>query len=82
MHPLSTNLADLNDDELHKKLGELQKRVLQASRFGPYSIIPQLQMLLDDYQYEVNERNRRKMEEMEKRAEEKGKGFKGIIDIQ
>jgi hypothetical protein len=39
-------------------------------------------MLMDDYQFEISERHRRHMESMEKRAEESGRGFKGIIDIQ
>jgi hypothetical protein len=82
MHPLSTNLSSLNDDELQKKFGELQRRLIQASRFGPFDLVPQLQMLMDDYQFEISERHRRHMESMEKRAEESGRGFKGIIDIQ
>lgn len=82
MHPLSPDLSGFSDEELQRKFGELQKRLAQASRFGPFGIIPQLTMLVEDYQYEISERNRRKMEEMEKRAEEKGRGFKGIIDIQ
>jgi len=82
MHPLANSLSSLNDEELQKKYGELQRRLIQASRFGPFDLIPQLQMLLEDYQYELSERQRRQMEAMEKRAEESGRGFKGIIDIQ
>lgn len=82
MHPLSQDLSALSDEELQKKMGELQKRLLQASRVGPFGILPQLQMLLEDYQWESTERNRRRLEEMEKRAEQSGRGFKGIIDIQ
>jgi hypothetical protein len=82
MHPLGQDLTGIGDDELQKKLGELQRKLLQASRFGPFEIVPQIQMIIEDYQWEINERNRRKMEEMEKRAEQSGRGFKGIIDIQ
>ena len=82
MHPLSPDLSHLSDEELHKKYGELQRRVLQAYRMGPASIIPQIQLLLDDYRMEISERNRRQMEQMEKKAQESGRGFKGIIDIQ
>jgi len=78
MHPLAPNLSDLTDDELHKKFGELQKRYGQAYRFGPQSIIPQLQMLMQDYQYEINLRNQKQLEELNKSA---SKGPKGIIDI-
>lgn len=77
MHPLGTDLTALSDDELHKKYGELQKRFGQAYRFGPQSIIPQIQMLMQDYQYEIGMRNKRQIEEMDKNS----KGPKGIIDI-
>jgi len=75
MHPL---VSDLSDDELHSKYGELQKRFGQAYRFGPQGIIPQLQMLMQDYQYEIGIRNQKQMEELNKNS---GKGPKGIIDI-
>jgi hypothetical protein len=78
MHPLGTDLSSLSDDELHKKYGELQKRFGQAYRFGPQSIIPQIQMLMQDYQYEIGIRNQKQMEELSKNT---GKGPKGIIDI-
>jgi hypothetical protein len=78
MHPLGPDLTGLTDDELHKKYGELQKRFGQAYRFGPQSIIPQLQMLMQDYQSEISMRNQKQMEELSKNT---GKGPKGIIDI-
>ena len=77
MHPLGPDLTGLTDEELHKKFGELQKRFNQAYRFGPFAIIPQIQMLMQDYQYEIQVRNQRQMEEMNKNS----KGPKGIIDI-
>jgi hypothetical protein len=77
MHPLGSDLSNLSDDELHKKYGELQKRFGQAYRFGPQSIIPQIQMLMQDYQYEINLRNQKQLEELNKNS----KGPKGIIDI-
>ena len=78
MHPLAPDLTGLTDDELHKKYGELQKRFGQAYRFGSQSIIPQLQMLMQDYQSEISMRNQKQMEELSKNT---GKGPKGIIDI-
>ena len=77
MHPLSPDLTGLTDEELHKKYGELQKRFNQAYRFGPQSIIPQLQMLMQDYQMEIGIRNQKQMAELDKNS----KGPKGIIDI-
>lgn len=81
MHPLSNDLSGLSDDELHKKFGELQKKFTQAYQFGPQAIIPQLQMVMEDYQAEINRRNQKQMDELMKRAESKTGGFKGIIDI-
>ena len=77
MHPLGSNLTELSDADLQKKYGELQKRYMQAYRFGPQSIIPQIQMLMQDYQYEIQIRNQRNMDELMKNT----KGPKGIIDI-
>jgi len=77
MHPLGPDLTGLSDDELHKKYGELQKRFTQAYRTGPQSIIPQLQMLMQDYQMEIGLRNQKQMAELDKNS----KGPKGIIDI-
>jgi hypothetical protein len=82
MHPLGNDLTKLSEDDLNKKFGDLMKRYNQASRFGPQSIIPQLQMLVQDYQEELKRRNAVAMEEMRKKMDKDGKAFKGIIDIQ
>jgi hypothetical protein len=68
-------------DELTTKYSELQKRMNQAYRSGPQSIIPQIQMMMEHYQAEIGERNRKQLEAMNKKAEDTGKGYKGIIDI-
>lgn len=81
MHPLAPNLHDVSMEELNTKYNDLTKRYNQAYKFGPQSILPQIEMMLDHYQNELNERNRRQLEEMNRKAEESGKGFKGIIDI-
>lgn len=78
MHPLSQNLTELTDAELHKKHGELIQRLTQAYRIGPRSIVGQIQMLLEDYNAEIQQRNQKQLEEMMK----KSKGMSGIIDIQ
>ena len=82
MHPLGTDLSQLKEEELNKKFNELMKRFGQASRFGPTSIIPQLQMLISDYQAEMQRRGAVAMEEMRKKMDKDGKAFKNIIDIQ
>ena len=77
MHPLGSNLTEMSDDDLQKKYGELQKRYMQAYRFGPMGVIPQIQMLMQDYQSEIQVRNQRQFEEIQKNS----KGPRGIIDI-
>ena len=81
MHPLSPDLSTLTDEEVASKFNELSKRLGQAYRSGPSQIIPQIQMLMQDYQQELGNRQQKLMKEMEQRAEKNGKGFKGIIDI-
>jgi hypothetical protein len=77
MHPLGPNLTGLSDADLQKKYSELQKRMGQAWRFGPQSIIPQLQMIMEDYQAEISLRMQKQMAELDKNS----KNPKGIIDI-
>lgn len=76
-HPLAPNLSDLTDDELHKKLGDLNQRLGQAFRFGPSGAIGQLQMLQAHYQEEVSRRHQKQIEELSQRSG----NFKNIIDI-
>lgn len=78
MHPLVPDLSGLTTEELHKKYNELIKKLNQAQRFGPISAIPQMQMIIENYRYEMDVRNRKLMEEMEAKNDK----FKGIIDIQ
>lgn len=80
MHPLAPDLSKVSNEELYEKFNDLQRRYNQAYRFGPASIMPQVQMMMDHYRAEIAERNRRQMEEMANK-ESSGKGYKGIIDI-
>jgi hypothetical protein len=77
MHPLTPDLSNLSLDELNKKYGDLLSRMSQAYRWGNSDMIYQLQMIMEDYRNEIDLRNRRQLEEMEK----KSKNFKNIIDI-
>ena len=77
MHPLVTDLSGLSNEDLHKKYNDLMSKMNQAYRSGPTSIIPQMQMVIENYRYEMDNRNRKTLEEMEA----KGDKFKGIIDI-
>jgi hypothetical protein len=80
MHPLAPDLSGVSNEELYEKFNGLQKRYNQAYRFGPASIMPQIQLMMEHYRAEIAERNRRQMEEMAAK-ESSGKGYKGIIDI-
>jgi hypothetical protein len=82
MHPLGNDLSKLSEDELNKKFGELSKRFTSAYRFGPQQIIPQLQMLMQDYQEEMRRRQAKQMQEMMEKMDKDKNGGKGIIDIQ
>jgi SAM-dependent MidA family methyltransferase len=77
-HPLTPDLSKLTLDELNTKHGDLLKRITFAYRMGRPEMIEQLQMLMQDYQDEIQIRNQKLLADMEKNS----KGFKKIIDIQ
>jgi hypothetical protein len=77
-HPLTPDLSKLTTEELNQKYGDLLKRITSAYRMGSSDMVYQLQLLMDDYQSELSNRNRKALEEMEKNS----KNFKNIIDIQ
>ena len=65
-------------EEVMAKHSDLLKKITMAYRWGNADLVNQLQMVMEDYQSELNERNRRQLEEMQKAS----KQFKNIIDIQ
>lgn len=78
MHPLSPDLSTISDAELQQKHSELNKRITQAYRMGNGPLVAQIQMLLDDYQAELAQRQQKALESMMKNSDK----FNGIIDIQ
>jgi hypothetical protein len=78
MHPLLPDLTKLTLDELNNKYGDLLKRITYAYQIGQVGMVQQLQMLLQDYQAEIQVRNAKALQDMEKNS----KNFKNIIDIQ
>jgi hypothetical protein len=76
MHPLAPDLQNSTDADLHKKHGELIKRLHQAQRYGS-NVAAQLNMLIGDYQAEIQRRNAVAMEE----ARKNNPNFDGTIDI-
>lgn len=77
-HPLTPDLSKLSLEELTKKFNDLVSRLNTAHRFGKGDMVGQLQLLLQDYQAELNRRNELQLRELEKNS----KTFKNIIDIQ
>ena len=77
-HPLSPDLSKMSLDELNQKHSDLVKRITSAYRMGSADMVAQLQMLMNDYQAEIQRRGERALDEMQKNY----KQFKNIIDIQ
>jgi hypothetical protein len=76
-HPLAPDLSGLTDNELHEKHNELVSKINQAYRFGPSSAIPQMHMIQGHFLEEIQRRNQKQLEDMQKH----NKDFKKIIDI-
>ena len=77
MHPLSPDLSKLTDDELQQKRGELQNRLMMSYRIGNADLVMQVQLLLGDYDIELQTRNQKMMDQMSKAS----KNFGNIINI-
>jgi hypothetical protein len=77
-HPLTPDLSKVNIEDLNKKYGDLLKRITYAYRIGQSQMVGQLQLLMQDYQDEISNRNQQALADMEKNS----KNFKNIIDIQ
>lgn len=77
MHPLTPNLTELKDEDLRKKFMELQSRLMQAYSFGKGQLVQQIQMLMEDYQAELNRRQQKQLDELL----QQNKKFDEIIDV-
>ena len=77
MHPLTNDLSKLTDDELYTKRSELQNRLMFVYRTNNNDLISQLQMLIYDYDIEIQTRNQKLMDQMAKAS----KNFGNIINI-
>lgn len=76
-HPLAPDLSGLSDDQLYEKINELNKRMNQAFRLGGAEAFRQMQMLMYNYQQELQTRNKAKLDAMAKQ----NPGWDKIIDI-
>lgn len=77
MHPLAPDLSKLTDDELHKSRADLQSKLSFAYKMGHSSLVGQLHLLLDDYNLEVEKRNQKMLEQINKNT----KNFDNKINI-
>ena len=77
MHPLSPDLSKLTEDELQQTRGELQNRLMMSYRMGNADLVMQVQLLLGDYDIELQTRNQKMMDQMSKAS----KNFGNIINI-
>jgi len=77
VHPLAGDLSVLTADELSKKHADLTKKLSMAYRMNMGDAISQLNLLLQDYQYEIRLRQEKMMAEIAEKSAE----FKSIIDI-
>lgn len=76
-HPLIEDISHLKDDELYNKINELTSKMNSAYRLGSGEALRQMNMIMTHYQGELANRNRKRLEDMEKNS----KNFSKIIDI-
>lgn len=77
MHPLTSDLTKLTDDELQKKRSDLNNKLHFAYRTGNGDLVAQLSMLIQDYDMEIQARNQKLLDQMAKSS----KNFGNIINI-
>lgn len=76
-HPLAPDLSKLTMEELNSKYNDLMNRYTTATRWGNAQLTQQLLMLIEDYRIELDNRQRKMLEDLEKNS----KNFKNLIDI-
>jgi hypothetical protein len=70
MNPLSPNLSELSDEELHERLTKILDRMNFAQRSGNGSLYQQLHNNYQDILLEKEDRVIRKQKELEEKGEE------------
>tara|TARA_B100000214_G_C23555760_1_gene440517 strand:- start:257 stop:511 length:255 start_codon:yes stop_codon:yes gene_type:complete len=82
-HPLAGNLRELDDGKLDDRIKDLAKKINFAYRSSP-SVVPQMQMMMEDLQAERGRREKEKMEKVMQQAKEANgdtSNWDDIIDI-
>ena len=77
MHPLTPDLTGLTDAELQKKHAELVQKLTQGYRYGNAALVGQIQMVIEDYNAELQRRQQKLLDDMMAKDDK----FSGIIDI-
>ena len=77
MHPLTPDLSGLTDAELQKKYQEITTKLGAAYKMGNYALVSQIQMIAEDYGFELQRRQQKLMDELMA----KDNKFKDIIEI-
>jgi hypothetical protein len=77
-HPLTGNLRDLSDDDLSKKISELNKRLVFGYQTGNTDFVTQANALLNDY---MAEERRRTQELVNSLKENNDTDWDDLIDI-
>lgn len=78
-HPLLPNLKELSDEELSNKVNDLHRKLQAAYRMGYSEAVYQLQVLLQDYSAEHQDRQQKQLAELMEKAS--GGEYKNIINI-
>ena len=81
LHPLGSDLTQLSDDQLQKRISDLITKRLTAYRIGSGDLAQQVEMLLFDCQQEQSNRNAKAMQEMENQSKKRGGDLDKLIDI-
>ena len=66
MHPLSPDLTQLTEEELHSKRSELMNRLSMAYKMGHPDLVNQITLFLQDYSLEIEQRNKKLLDGAEK----------------
>ena len=62
-NPLVENLTKLSDEKLLEKVNEINQKIGQAVSAGMFTSVSQMNIILNEYQTEMNTRYLKKLEE-------------------
>ena len=79
-NPLVENVESLKDEELQKRITDLNKRYVTASRFPDQSLLLQVQQMLTMYTQEQQRRYRKQMEQQKKKETDQDLGY--LINVE